>query len=134
MKAFIDRVDAALWLIVRRWMIRQLRKLVDVADDRLHAAEVTLREEISSKVQVLNEAAGLPREIRRVNRIEQSPVRGFDSSVASNDGCRVEHLKPREDFQQWEARRSGIAPITKKAARQRRAHMTSSAFDLKYAR
>ena len=119
-------------LALRRFALRWLRKLVDVADDRLHAAEVTFREEISSKVQVLNEAAGLPREIRRVNRIEQSPVRGFDSSVASNNGCRVEHLKPREDFQQWEARRSGIAPISKKAVRQRRARMTAAAFDLKF--
>lgn len=35
-----------LWL--RRWTLRTLRKLLDLADDRLHAAEVKLREELSN--------------------------------------------------------------------------------------
>src|SRR5271154_3794139 len=48
-KAFIDRVDAALWLIVRRLALRWLRKLVDGADDRLHAAEVSFRNEITTQ-------------------------------------------------------------------------------------
>jgi len=34
-------------LALRRWTIRQLRKLLDFADDRLHAKEVSLREELS---------------------------------------------------------------------------------------
>ena len=34
-------------LALRRWTIRQLRKLLDFLDDRLHAAEVSLREELS---------------------------------------------------------------------------------------
>jgi DNA-binding PucR family transcriptional regulator len=134
MNAFIDRVDAALWLIVRRWTIRQLRKLVDVADDRLHATEVRLREEISLRVPV---------EPARVARSERPALP--NSSALQNDefsGDRVSGRLPRsgeqertgETWQQWEARRSGIAPITKKAARQRRARMTASAFDLKYAR
>jgi len=36
-------------LALRRWTIRQLRKLLDFLDDRLHAAEVELREEIADK-------------------------------------------------------------------------------------
>src|SRR5882762_933202 len=39
-------MDYKLWL--RRWTLRTLRKLLDLADDRLHAAEVNLREELSN--------------------------------------------------------------------------------------
>ena len=35
-----------LWL--RRWTLRTLRKLMDLADDRLHTAEVKLREDLSN--------------------------------------------------------------------------------------
>jgi hypothetical protein len=118
--AFIDRVDAALWLIVRRWTIRQLRKLVDVADDRLHAVEVTLRNDLS----VRNEAP------------KPAATRIGDAEQSQDMPRRVSGRAESENFQQWEARRSGIAPISKKAARQRRekARMTAAAFDLKYAR
>jgi hypothetical protein len=121
MKAFIDRVDAALWLIVRRWTIRQLRKLVDIADDRLHATEVRLREELSMRPEGANSTQGLP-----------LPPHAEAKSAEVFAAGATKH----EDFQQWEARRSGIAPISKKAARQRRekAHMTAAAFDLRYAR
>jgi hypothetical protein len=39
-----------LWL--RRWTLRTLRKLVDLADDRLHSAEMRFRDEQSARVPV----------------------------------------------------------------------------------
>jgi hypothetical protein len=123
MKAFIDRVDAALWLIVRRWTIRQLRKLVDVADDRLHAIEVKLREEIASRndsVPARVSAAGC------TTGSSESPFRGAYESAAP--------VRKSENFQQWEARRSGVAPVSKKEARKRRERAGAAAFDLRFAR
>jgi len=115
-KAFIDRVDAALWLIVRRLALRWLRKLVDAADDRLHAAEVSLRNDLSAR----NEA---PKPVAtRIGDAEQSQDMPHRASGRA------------ESFIEWEARRSGIAPISKKAARRRRERMTAAAFDVKYAR
>jgi hypothetical protein len=113
--AFIDRVDAALWLIVRRWTIRQLRKLVDVADDRLHATEVALREEITART------------------VRTEPL--IDNGAFVEGSASAPYDTPTS-YAKWEARRSGVAPISKKAARQRRekTRMTAAAFDLKYAR
>ena len=39
-------------LALRRWTIRKLRLLLDFLDDRLHAAEVSLREELSGLAPV----------------------------------------------------------------------------------
>jgi hypothetical protein len=122
MKAFIDRVDAALWLIVRRWTMRQLRKLVDVADDRLHAAEVSFRKEQELRNEIV--PARVPAAGCNIGSSE-SPLRGMDGSAAP--------VRKTETYVQWEARRSGIAPISKKAARQHRQRMTAAAFDVKYA-
>jgi hypothetical protein len=44
-----------LWL--RRWTVRTLRKLMDLADDRLHAAEVEFRDEREQTRAVTTEAA-----------------------------------------------------------------------------
>ena len=101
-------------LALRRFAIRWLRKLVDVADDRLHTAEVKLREDISNGtldhradavgVSDISDRSALPRQARQ-----------------------------KENFLEWEARRSGVAPVSKKVARKRRERMTAAAFDLKYA-
>jgi hypothetical protein len=116
----VGRMGAATTLALRRFTLRWLRKLVDVADDRLHAAEVTLRNDLSVRNEALKPAA------TRIRDAEQS----------QDMPHRVSGRAESENFQQWEARRSGIAPISKKAARQRRerTRMTAAAFDLKYAR
>jgi len=108
--AFVDRVDAALWVIVRRWAFRQLRKLVDLADDRLQAAQVKLREEIAER--------------------NSSSQQG--SPVAAPSSGQHPQAAAGEDFTQWEARRSGVAPVTKKSAR-RRHRLTAAEFDRQFA-
>ena len=120
-KAFIDRVDAALWLIVRRLALRWLRKLVDVADDRLHAAEVSFRKEQELRNDIAGEAAAA------------GVVAGASSKVVHGAPAAAKSIKG-ESWTEWEARRSGVAPISKKAARRRRERMTAAAFDVKYAR
>jgi hypothetical protein len=109
-KAAIERADAALWLTVRRWAFRQLRKMVDAADDRLQAAQVKLRTEIAER--------------------EASSQQGSPVAVSKT----LTPLKPAagEDFMQWEARRSGVALVTKKSAR-RRHRLTAAEFDRQFA-
>jgi hypothetical protein len=107
---------------LRRFALRWLRKLVDVADDRLHAAEVKLREEIASRndtVPVRVTAAGC------TTGSTESPFRSAYGSAAP---------ARTESFRQWEARRSGVAPVSKKAARRRHERGGAQAFDLRFAR
>lgn len=97
-------------LAIRRWTIRKLRLWFDLLDDRLHAAEVRLREECAEK-NSLAECAPVP------------PARA--KTEQGNP------LQPaRETFTQWEARRSGIAPVGKKSSRRR--GMPARAFDLRF--
>ena len=95
-----------LWL--RRWTLRALIKLVDRAEDRLQAWQVSLRErliglaaECSSQASPRQRAGGKP-------------------------------LSTRETFLQWEARKSGVAPIETKRYRvhhRRRAADFDARFD-----
>jgi hypothetical protein len=103
-------------LALRRFALRWLRKLVDVADDRLHAAEVQLRNDLSGRNQVPAKAASICGENRDLKT------------------CLTEHPVRPENYIQWEARRSGVAPISKKTARRQRQRMTAAAFDLRFAR
>ncbi len=119
---------------LRRWAIRQLIKLVDHAEERLQEWQVRLRGELSLRVPVESpRVAGPQRPALQDSRAVQNDEFGGDR-VSGRLPRRGEQERPSENFQQWEARRSGIAPIAKKAARQRRQRMTASAFDLKYAR
>jgi hypothetical protein len=102
-------------LALRRFTLRWLRKLVDVADDRLHAAEVTLRNDLSQMRAPEDVSQYDPTSVRSVHTTPAAPSAG-------------------ESFTEWEARRSGIAPVSKKAARQRRERQGAAAFDLRYAR
>jgi len=102
-------------LALRRFALRWLRKLVDVADDRLHAAEVKMREDLSRT-----------RVPQAVSQYDPPSVRSVHTTPAASSGG--------ESFEQWEARRSGVAPVSKKAARQRRERQGAAAFDLRYAR
>jgi len=120
-------------LAVRRWVIRKLRLFFDFLDDRLHAEEVRLRDELSLPVHV---------EPSRPSRTERPAVPGVGS--IEEDELLRDRVRGRlssgdeplraaqgETFTQWEARRSGIAPVSKKSARRR--GMPARAFDLRFA-
>ena len=105
-------------LTIRRFTLRWLRKLVDVADDRLHSTELALREEIASVGAARSAADGkLP---------------GQNSANARFCAQPGDSQAGKETFLQWEARRSGVAPVSKKATRQRRERLTAAGFDLRY--
>ena len=97
-----------LWL--RKKTLMALRAIIWHADEWLHAREVKLRKELGFR------------------RAEATPV------PAAAGLPTVERSKPRrqpESFQQWEARRSGIAVVSKKEARRRR-QTSTSAFDSRF--
>jgi len=107
-------MKAKLKLFFRRLTLRLLRKLVDLVDDRLHRAEVRLRNDLSDQ------------------RDGQHPSR----TVLTREDMLHQRRDERpgsETFMQWEARRSGVAVISKKAARRRRA-LSAAGFDLRFAR
>jgi len=167
-------MKARLKLWVSRLALRWLRKLLDAADDRLHAAEVNLREvlrvravlaarpknENESDTGKHQQAGGDARRADHHSRAgmgrrdgERDPVRGVrdardggarpgqyavrdgaerdESAIARCGGVAVAHGAV-ETFQQWEARRSGVAVISKKEARRRRG-ITARAFDFRFA-
>lgn len=117
-----NRVREHIKLWARRVALRWARKLVDLADDRLHAAEVKLRNDLASRVVPVKQS--LTAEHQQAEARKLIPARGEE---AGSTGRR------RETFQQWEARRSGVAPVSKKEARRRRA-LTAAEFDLRFAR
>lgn len=100
-------------LAIRRWTIRKLRLWFDAfhewADARIHAAEVQLRDELSAQNSPAASFHGLPVRAKELPR----------TSCAAG-----------ETFEQWEMRRSGVAPISKKSARRR--GIPASAFDLRF--
>lgn len=106
-------------LAIRRFAIRWMRKLLDVLDERLHDAEVRLREECAAA------------------RALVTPTRDRGDTVEVFGVGRVPPQRRIETFQQWEARRSGIAPVAKKpacAGRSRRRGLSAAEFDLRFAR
>lgn len=116
-KAAIERMDAALWVIVRRWAFRQLRKLVDVADDRLQAAQVKLRKEIAETQSLAQEGYG-------ANACGSTVVRPIPLPVLEQPAGKT--------YAKWEARKSGVASVTKKSAR-RHHRLTAAEFDRQFA-
>src|SRR5712664_4233960 len=87
-------------LLLKRFLARQLRRLVDFSDDSLHEWEMSLR------------TISLPTSIR--------------SAAKREPGC-VEGAQPaRVSFIEWEARRPGIALAPKP---RRRAHRGAADFD-----
>ena len=97
-----------IWL--RRYFLRACRAVLDLADDRLHAAEVRFRER---------------NEIRR----DSSPC--APDALASRIRVQDRGHRQGESFVQWEARRSGVAVVSKKQARARR-HTTAADFDSRW--
>jgi hypothetical protein len=112
-------------LFLRRLTLRWLRKLVDLADDRLHAAEVRLRAALANR----NPVVDAPHGINGSATTEPLASRGDAQEAAA-----PVHRRQSESFQQWEARRSGVAPVSKKEARKRRERAGAAAFDLRFAR
>lgn len=107
-------MNPAMKLALRRFTLRWLRKLVDVADERLHAAEVTLRNELS-RMRVPQEAS----------QYDPASVCGVRPTLAApSEG---------ESFAKWEARRSGITPQVK-TRRVHRRRQTASDFDFQIIR
>lgn len=113
-------------LALRRFALRWLRKLVDVADDRLHAAEVRLRGELSLRVPV--ESSG-------ITRAEGAALQ--DSGAVKDDEFSIDRVSGRiprsgepersgETFSKWEARRSGLVPGLKRKSPRVHRHRTSA--------
>ena len=94
-----------LWL--RRRLLMTLRAIVWHADEWLHRQELQLREEL--------ERAAPGRVAIPIAKVGSTPT--ARSKV--------------ETFQQWEARRSGVAPMAKKS---RRRGLSAAEFDLRCAR
>jgi hypothetical protein len=109
-------------LALRRFALRWLRKLVDVADDRLHAAEVTLREKIAHRDPV----ADAPHGINGSAATEPLASRGDSQEAAAPaDRRQSTHV-------QWEARRSGLTPKVK--THRRRVRSSAADFDFQIIR
>ena len=102
-------------LAIRRWAIRKLRLWFDAfhewADARIHAAEVRLRGELSAHNSPAAYSLALPARAKA--------ERGAEIPAAAG-----------ETFEQWEARRSGVAPVSKKSSRRR--GIPARAFDLRF--
>jgi len=94
---------------MRRWTLRNLRYLLDAIEERLHNAEVRLREDIAgSRGRAIRQTAP------RVALLER------------------DHPATRgsETYAQWEARKSGVTTVSRKSARRR--GMPARAFDLRF--
>jgi hypothetical protein len=103
-----------IWL--RQWFIRKMIKLVDHTEELLQAWQVSLRNDLCDPPE------------------RQHP----SSTVHSSEDMlhqRTDERRPQsETFGEWEMRRAGVAPISKKAARRQRGRMTAASFDLRFAR
>lgn len=99
----------ALWL--RRWWIRRKIRLVDWIEGKCFEAQSALRNELAS-LSASAIAAKAPQPAESV------------------EGIRPLSRRP-ESFVQWEARRSGIAPIAK--PRRRRRGVSAAEFSRRFA-
>ena len=130
--------SAKLWIRKRALML--LRAIVWRADDWLHRQEVALREEITASA-----GAHSPRGARSQGDAAEKSNTSTPVAVAPANlpprlvvsECRQRESQRRleaprpETFQQWEARRSGVAVISKKSARR---GMTAAQFDARFGR
>jgi hypothetical protein len=100
-------------LALRRRLLMMLRAIVWHADEWLHRQELQLREECAAA------------------RAPVTPTRDRGDMVEVFGVGRVPPQRRIETFQQWEARRSGVAPVAKKS---RRRGLSAAEFDLRFAR
>lgn len=110
-------MNAKLWL--RKRALMALRSIVWRVDDWLHGQEIALREAIE----------GVTSRKRSGNSVSETTDR---EDMPHQRNRLPLPLPVRESFQQWEARRSGVAVISKKSARRHRP--TAAEFDARYAR
>jgi len=105
--------ETKLWL--RKKALMTLRAIIWHADEWLHRQEVKLRNDLCA-CKTCSEVAAPTSARPRVceDMLHQQPGRARS-----------------ENFQQWEARRSGIAVVSKKESRRRR-QLSASAFDLRF--
>jgi len=120
-------------LALRRWTMRKLRKLLDFLDDRLHAEEMRLREDlcgtapVSAKETFPSKAGSTP--ATRSN----SPAAVHAAQPACAKASRSQGSTATvagESFSQWEMRRSGVTSLPRKSSRRR--GLTARAFDLRF--
>jgi hypothetical protein len=105
-------------LALRRFAIRWARKLLDFLyeslDGRLHAEEVSLREHLEQLGSCSRSSA-------------QAPAQRADRARVLRAPAPIVHA---ETFMQWEARKSGVAVVSKKEARRQRT--SAAGFDLRF--
>jgi len=100
--------ETKLWL--RKRALMTLRAIVWRLDEWIHAQETKLREEIELRADP-----------------KQSEPAGNRDRAATTP-----HARQPETFKQWEARKSGVAVISKKESR-RRERLTAADFDRRFA-
>lgn len=119
---------------LKKWALMTLRSILWRVDEWLHRQEVKFREQLleesTKNVGRIRSASaiGCPGESSRAN--VRMP-RSFSLPTGEHERMALQATS-RETFAQWEARKSGVAVITKKQARRRRA--TAGDFDLRFAR
>ena len=120
-----------------------LRAIVWHADEWLHRHEMAYREELSAQPEAHKRWGQHPAQ-STAHAISSGQARGHASpgecrrdsasGNAPSDSFRASgRALVRETFEQWEARKSGIAVISKKQARERR-RLSAAEFDLRFAR
>lgn len=139
-------------LLLKRFVARQLRRLVDLIDDRLHAWEVSLRGEISIPLCVESprttrtERPTMPSPgavakdeflcDRIPGRMSGSGEQECDSkslptlirSAAKREPERSGETTPaRVSYLEWEARKSGV--VVSARPRRKRVHRSAAEFD-----
>lgn len=100
-------------LKLRKWLLMRLRAIVWHADEWLHAEELKLRVDLRE--------LGTTKPVRAAGNGANAP------RLASHGDCPTHG----ETFTEWEARRSGIAPVAKRKALRRRG-VPARAFDLRF--
>lgn len=104
-------------LLIRKRVLMTLRAILWHADEWLHRQEVKYRDDLSARKTRTDPAAS------------RSEKPGGHQDMLHRCPGRAEN----EAFQQWEARKSGIAVVSKKQSRERR-RVSSAEFDLRFAR
>ena len=121
-------------LALRRWIIRKLRLAFDALEERLHEAEVTLREELSTarSCRELVNAARRPAPAVEGTQTHPEPSRvaKAQSAFAPRSGV-GKPARAVETFSAWEARRAGVARVARTPRRRR--GVSSLEFDGRFA-
>lgn len=109
-------------LKLRKWALMAMRSVVWTVDEWLHTQELRLREDLEQ----LGSARGV------VTSLPPKPRPQFGSGDGAASVKRAGELRAPApaSYSEWEARKSGIAVISKKSARRR--GMPARAFDLKF--